>query len=281
MSNPERNIDQSTVDGFGSEWSKFNYHSDGEDDIQRIFPDYFGMFPFATLPHGARCLDVGCGTGRWSLCAAPLVGEVHLLDASADALGVAKENFSRRRLTNVVFHHVDLESFSPDGNFDAAWSLGVLHHLPNTGLAIKKVASLLTAGAPFLVYLYYRFDNRPIWFKALWNMSNLMRLIVCRLPRVLRLLICDILALVVYWPIARMAQLMAYVGVSSNRIPLSYYSDKSFYVMRNDALDRFGTRLEQRFTRNEIQEMLEAAGFEKVCFSDKEPFWVALCYKRG
>jgi hypothetical protein len=30
----------------------------------------------------------------------------------------------------------------------------------------------LLSGAPFLLYLYYRFDNRPAWFRALYKVSN-------------------------------------------------------------------------------------------------------------
>jgi hypothetical protein len=50
--------------------------------------------------------------------------------------------------------------------------------------------------------------------------------------------------------------------------------------MRTDALDRFGTRLEQRFTRVQIEQMLIAAGFIDVRFSPNMPFWVALATKR-
>ena len=48
-----------------------------------------------------------------------------------------------------------------------------------------------------------------------------------------------------------------------------------FVMLENDALDRFGTRLEQRFNKVEISSMLEEAGFElsSINFSDKEPFW--------
>jgi hypothetical protein len=48
-----------------------------------------------------------------------------------------------------------------------------------------------------------------------------------------------------------------------------------FVMLQNDALDRFGTRLEQRFTKKEITEMLGDAGFNVATlkFSDIEPFW--------
>ena len=50
--------------------------------------------------------------------------------------------------------------------------------------------------------------------------------------------------------------------------------------MRTDALDRFGTRLEQRFTRDEIKQMMHNAGLENIKFSDSKPFWVAVGFKR-
>ena len=49
--------------------------------------------------------------------------------------------------------------------------------------------------------------------------------------------------------------------------------------MKTDALDRFGTRLEKRFSKDEIQQMLEDSGFKNIQFSDKTPFWVCIAYK--
>ena len=60
------------------------------------------------------------------------------------------------------------------------------------------------------------------------------------------------------------------------KIPLSYYADKSFNIIRNDSLDRFGTPLEQRFTKVEIQAMMEKAGLTDINFSNNEPYWHAV-----
>jgi hypothetical protein len=48
-----------------------------------------------------------------------------------------------------------------------------------------------------------------------------------------------------------------------------------FVMLQNDALDRFGTRLEQRFSKKDIIEMLGKAGFDlsTLEFSKVEPFW--------
>ena len=50
--------------------------------------------------------------------------------------------------------------------------------------------------------------------------------------------------------------------------------------MRTDALDRFGTKLEQRFTSEEIERMMIEAGLEGIDFRDSAPFWCALGYKK-
>jgi hypothetical protein len=50
--------------------------------------------------------------------------------------------------------------------------------------------------------------------------------------------------------------------------------------MRTDSRDRFGTPLEQRFTRAEIATMMEASGLERISFSNEAPFWCAVGYKK-
>ena len=50
--------------------------------------------------------------------------------------------------------------------------------------------------------------------------------------------------------------------------------------MRTDALDRFGTKLEKRFTKKEIKSMLLKSGFVDIQFSENTPYWVALAWKK-
>jgi hypothetical protein len=49
--------------------------------------------------------------------------------------------------------------------------------------------------------------------------------------------------------------------------------------MKNDALDRFGTKIEQRFSKLEISEMLFKAGLINIEFSPNPPYWVVKGYK--
>jgi ubiquinone/menaquinone biosynthesis C-methylase UbiE len=279
--NTFRNLDPQVARGFGEEWSTFR--QDGahlsQRERQEIFDDYFRIFPWHLLPAGGGVgIDVGCGAGRWAILVAPRVAHLHLLDASAEALAVARQNL--QPANNVSFHAASVAEIPlPPRSLDFAYSLGVLHHVPDTQAAIDSIAAKLKPGAPFLVYLYYALDNRPAWYRALWRMSNMARLLVSRLPQPLRLAVSQAVAALVYWPLARGAGLLSRLGLPARSVPLAYYADKTFYVMRTDAYDRLCTRLEKRFTRSEIARMLDRAGFADVRFSDSAPFWCAVGVK--
>jgi hypothetical protein len=100
------------------------------------------------------------------------------------------------------------------------------------------------------------------------------------MPAGMKNVVCDTIAATTYFPLARIARAAEAVGMETDNIPLSYYRDKPFYTMRNDALDRFGTPLEKRFTQSEMREMMLGAGLRDIAFSDHPPFWCAVGYAR-
>jgi len=273
-----KNADHATVEGFGQEWARFDQSTLSEVDARRVFEEYFSLFPWAALPAGAVGFDLGCGSGRWARLAAPRVGLLHCIDASDEALGVARRNLAS--LTNVQFHHASVDQLPlADGSMDFGYSLGVLHHVPDTQAGIDACVAKLKSGAPFLVYLYYAFDNRPPWFRALWKATDVARRVISRLPHRQKNLVSDAIALGVYLPLARTAAGLARVGVDVSSFPLSAYRDRSFYVMRTDALDRFGTQLEQRFTAEQVRQMMTRAGLRDVVVADTGPFWTSVGVK--
>jgi ubiquinone/menaquinone biosynthesis C-methylase UbiE len=273
-----KNLDKNTIEGFGDEWERFDQSALSQKERLTIFNQYFAIFPWDELPNQAVGFDLGCGSGRWAKEVAPRIGKLHCIDPSS-ALEVARRNLNDS--SNCEFHAASVDAIPlNDGSMDFGYSLGVLHHVPDTAMGIKACANKLKLGAPFLLYLYYAFDNKPIWFKAIWYCSDIMRKVVSKLPHSLRYVVSQILATVIYWPLARASYLFEKLGLTVANIPLSSYREQSFYTMRTDALDRFGTQLEQRFTRKQIQAMMEQAGLERVVFSDAVPYWCAVGYKK-
>jgi ubiquinone/menaquinone biosynthesis C-methylase UbiE len=270
----ERNTDLKVVKGFGQEWAAFDQVELPEDELEERFKGYFEVFPFDELPANSEGFDLGCGSGRWALRVAPRVGTLHCIDPAAEALDVAK-----RRLLgqpNVRFHLADADTIPlPDGSQDFGYSLGVLHHVPDTEAGMRSCVAKLKPGAPFLVYLYYNFDNRPSWFRAVWKVTEPVRQTVSRLPFAARKVISGLIATTIYWPMTRIALLAEKGGMDVTHLPLSPYRHYSFYTMRTDALDRFGTRLERRFSKQDIQSMMERCGLTNIRFHEGVHLYVA------
>jgi ubiquinone/menaquinone biosynthesis C-methylase UbiE len=272
------NVDQKVVQDFGAEWKKFDQTGLSAAETSTLFDLYFVHFPWEELPPGSKGFDLGCGSGRWAKLVSDRVGRLHCIDPSIEALNVARRNLQGR--PNCEFHLADVSAIPlEDGTMDFGYSLGVLHHVPDTAGGIRACTAKLKRGAPFLLYLYYAFDTRPWWFKAVWKVSDVIRRLICVLPFAIKSLVCQLMAVFVYFPLARASLLLEKCGLNPANFPLSAYRAKSFYVMRTDALDRFGTRLEQRFTRREVEAMMLGADLHGIKFNEAEPYWCAVGWK--
>ena len=272
------NMDAETVASFGDEWSRYDQSSMSYSEASEIFIKYFSVFPWDTLPSIPVGFDMGCGSGRWAKFVAPKVGRLNCIDPSS-ALDIARRNLIDFKNVEYIKASVS-ESGIPINSQDFGYSLGVLHHVPDTESAINSCVSLLKPGAPLLLYLYYAFDNRGWVYRVLWRASDLVRRIICKLPSRFKHLVTDVIAAIVYFPLARLSLLLDKVGINAASIPLFYYRNHSFYTMRTDSRDRFGTPLEQRFTKQQIKSYMERSGLIDIKFSDNAPYWCAIGIKK-
>jgi SAM-dependent methyltransferase len=272
----DQNLDQQVIDSFGHEWAAFDY-AEGETDeaLDSQFLAYCTPIDLSQFnAKSSVAADFGAGSGRWASRLLPYFSLVYALEPSDGANKVLKNKFSKESRMKILQETVGANSI-PAGSLDLAMSLGVLHHIPDTGLAIKDVASKIKSGGVFLCYLYYKLDNKPLHYRGLFLASNSLRWVISRLPYALRKFIARVIASFVYFPLARTAKLLGKRGKNVSNFPLHHYANMPFVMLQNDALDRFGTRLEQRFSKKEITEMLGNAGFDlsTLKFSDVEPFW--------
>lgn len=273
------NISNDVVSSFGYEWSRFDNSDLPEPVLNNIWEDYFDIFPWDSLPNGGGTgADIGCGSGRWAQFVSKKVDKLYLIDPSSKALDVAKKNL--RKSKNVSFFVSSVNDMPiKDEALDFAYSLGVLHHVPDIKTAFKLINKKLKVGAPFLVYLYYAFDNKPYWYRVIWKASDGIRNVVSKFPYRIRYQISQFFAYTVYFPMSFIGGLLSKAGILPNNWPLAYYIGKPIYIMRNDSLDRFGTSLENRFSKKQIVELFEDSGFSNVVFSDRQPYWCAYAVK--
>jgi len=272
----DQNLDQQVIDSFGQEWAAFDYaESETDEALDAQFMAYCTPVDLTQFnAKSAVAADFGAGSGRWASRLLPYFSLVYAIEPSDGANKVLKNKFSKESRMKILQETVGANSI-PSGSLDLAMSLGVLHHIPDTGLAIKDVAGKIKSGGIFLCYLYYKLENKPLYYRGLFWTSNLLRWVISRLPHAMRRLIAQAIAALVYLPLARTAKLVNQTGKNVSNFPLHHYSNMPFVMLQNDALDRFGTRLEQRFSKMEITAMLNNAGFDlsTLKFSDVEPFW--------
>lgn len=272
------NADASTVESFGDEWTKFSGFN--ETELQVAGDQYFDIVKDEMLGPDKTALDIGCGTGRWSRYLSPRIGSIEAIDPSEAVFAASKFTAScgNVRITQAGYGGIPF----PENSFDFVFSLGVVHHLPDTAGAIREAASMVKSGGHLLLYIYYSLDNRGFLFRSLFKLSALVRRIISSMPRGLKFFFCDLMAVFVYLPfvfLARFFRLIVPHAEFWKKIPLSYYADKSWRIIRNDSLDRFGTPLEKRFSKKEIEKMLTDCGMKNILFSEKTPYWHVIAEK--
>ncbi|MEO8399262.1 MAG: class I SAM-dependent methyltransferase [Ignavibacteriaceae bacterium] len=268
------NIDKKVVNDFGEEWLKFHDFSD--DLIKKAGDEYFDVVDEKMVNKNSYAIDIGCGTGRWTKYLSSRAGFIEAVDPSNAifAADVLLREVKNVRLTKAS---VDTLPFA-DETFDFAMSVGVLHHIPDTQQALRDCVKKVKKGGYFYVYLYYNLDKRGFLFKSLFRVSNVLRGIISKLPSKIKKIVCDILAILIYMPLILWVRFLIVVGLDkfADKMPLSVYKNKPFFNIRSDALDRFGTSLEKRFSAIEVRNMMLECGLTDILISPSAPYYHAI-----
>jgi len=276
--NNRNNLGKRVIDDFGNEWNQFDQLKLEDKELKNNFLQYFNIFPLDELDRNKEGFDLGCGSGRWAKLIAPKIKKLNCIDPSEKALEIAKLNL--KKFNNVNFINQQISNIEINNNSqDFGYCLGVLHHTNELNTGLKFCNKILKKNSPFLIYLYYNLDNRPIYYRLIWKFVDFFRKMISLFPFKVKRIITDLIALFIYYPLAKFSKLLNIFKLNVFNLPLSDYKNKSFYTMRTDALDRFGTKLERRFSKKEIESLLIKHGFKDIEFSPNMPYWVAFCRK--
>jgi len=256
---------------FSEEWKTYNEILP-EHEIE--FDHYFDLVDLETLNSKCIC-DLGCGIGRWAYFLRNIAKDLVLVDFS-ESIFEARNNLSDS--DNVVYIMADIKELPFKNNsFDFIYSLGVLHHIDIPALdLVRKLSSL---GDQFLVYLYYSLDNKGSVYRAIFNMVNMIRIILCKIRnKKLRAVITEVLMWISYIPLISLGKIMQFFSMDASDLPIyNFYKDMSLGRIRQDVYDRFFTGIEQRVSKKEIEELSDT--FSTVKISNKQPLWHALLLK--
>jgi len=151
-------IDSAERFTFGKNWQRFlNYLT--EERISEAQKSLCAMLGLVDLT-GRSFLDIGCGSGLFSLAAMRLgAAKVFSFDFDPHSVACAEElkrrYFDGDRGWNIQRGSVlDSEFLSSLGQFDNVYSWGVLHHTGNMWQALQNVTPLVAAHGKLFIALY-------------------------------------------------------------------------------------------------------------------------------
>jgi SAM-dependent methyltransferase len=197
---------------------------------------------------GHAVLDAGVGAGRFAEVASEHATDVVGIDIS-DAVEAAYANVGRRPNVHIAQADIFCMPFR-DETFDLAYSIGVLHHTPDTARAFERVAATVKKGGAFAVYLYAAYG---IWYRA----SDVLRALTTRLPLSLMRAL-SALAIPLYY----VHRLPVIGSITRFLAPISLHPDWRWRWL--DTFDWYTPTYQWKLTYPEVMRWYRAGGFLDV-----------------
>ena len=175
---------QATAAAFGYEWTHYAELTEAD---RAEFLDWIKPLDESAFA-GRVLLDGGCGKGRHLFLAAKFGAADAIGVDLSDAVESAYQN--TRHLPNAHVVQADLYHLPFQTPFDLAYSIGVLHHLPNPKDGFLSVVGRLKAGGRIAIWVYGKEGNR--WIELIVDPLRIH--ITSRLPKFITRVISFLIA---------------------------------------------------------------------------------------
>jgi len=149
-------VQRETAENFGAQWLEFDHV---QQHHEQQFLDWIAPVT-REFVRGKTVVEGGCGKGRHTR----LVGEWGAKDVVGVDLSVAVEAAYRntKDMPNVHIIQADIYRLPLKPVFDYAFSVGVLHHLPNPRAGFASLVKYVRPGGAISAWVYGRENNEWI-----------------------------------------------------------------------------------------------------------------------
>jgi SAM-dependent methyltransferase len=235
---------------FGYEWNlhrRTQLDSSQSHESEETFKQKTGLRPEDL--RGKLVLDVGCGMGRFADVASRWGATVVGIDLSS-AVEAASDNLGGR--SNVHLAQADVFALPfAEGSFDIIYSIGVLHHTPDTRAAFLRLPPLLKAGGTIAIWVYS--SHRPWRF---WS-SDILRVATTRLPKTWLYRLCHVAV-----PLYYVCRIPIAGNVVRGLLPISVHPKPDWRIL--DTFDWYSPSYQWKHSRAEVAGWFETAGLRNV-----------------
>jgi len=234
-------------DRFGYSWDRF---SDLTPEQERQFQLWTPQLSPKTDWQGKRFLDGGCGAGRnsyWAMSygAASCVA----IDLDDRSLAAARRNLAKFPSAEVL--KCSIYDIPWQDQFDIAFSIGVIHHLDDPPLAVRKLMTATKPGGKVLIWVY-GYENLEVYVNVL---SPLRRILFSWMPLAL-------VRALAYLP-AAVLWLTTRAGIT----PINYLKLMRGFTLRHIhhiCFDQMLPRIANYWRKDEAMALLVQAGLEDI-----------------
>jgi SAM-dependent methyltransferase len=235
------------ADSFGFQWNKFAHVQldsfTGKHESRDTFVEKTG-FDLAEA-RGRLFLEAGSGAGRFVDVVSAHGGEIVGVDLSS-AVNAAFASIGARPGVHIVQADIFSLPFRAE-TFDRIYSIGVLHHTPDTRRAFEALVPLLKAGGEIAIWVYDKYSP----FR---KVTDGIRLITRRLPKRVTLALSTIAVPLYYIPPLR--------TFFAGALRLSMHPKARWRWL--DTFDWYSPEYQWKHTYPEVYEWFKAAGLQDI-----------------